>query len=60
MVNYFKSYLTGALPEVWLFALGGLFIGVTLFMPKGIIGGLNAIIGKGRMAAGTRRRVSQG
>ena len=60
LVNYFKSYLTGALPEVWLFALGGLFIGVTLFMPKGIIGSLNAIIGKGRMAAATRRRVSQG
>jgi len=60
LVNYFKSYLTGALPEVWLFALGGLFIGVTLFMPKGIIGSVNAIIGKGRIAAGARRRVSQG
>jgi len=60
LVNYFKSYLTGALPEVWLFALGGLFIGVTLFMPKGIIGSLNAIIGKGRIAAGTKQRVSQG
>ena len=30
--------LTGALPEVWLFALGGLFIFVTLFLPAGIIG----------------------
>lgn len=38
LVNYAKSYLTGALPEVWLFALGGLFIFVTLFMPKGIVG----------------------
>jgi urea transport system permease protein len=60
LVNYFKSYLTSALPEVWLFALGGLFIGVTLFMPKGIIGSVNAIIGKGRVAAGARRRVSPG
>ncbi len=38
LVNYAKSYLTGALPEIWLFALGGLFIFVTLFMPQGIVG----------------------
>ena len=38
LVNYAKSYLTGAMPEVWLFALGGLFIFVTLFLPKGIVG----------------------
>ena len=38
LVNYSKTFLTGALPEVWLFALGGLFIVVTLFLPKGIIG----------------------
>ncbi len=38
LVNYAKTYLTGALPEIWLFALGGLFIAVTLFLPKGIVG----------------------
>jgi len=38
LVNYAKTYLTGALPEVWLFALGGLFVFVTLYMPKGIVG----------------------
>ncbi|NOX42273.1 MAG: urea ABC transporter permease subunit UrtC [Gammaproteobacteria bacterium] len=38
LVNYSKTFLTGALPEVWLFALGGLFILVTLYLPKGIIG----------------------
>ncbi len=38
LVNYAKTYFTGAFPEVWLFALGGLFILVTLFAPKGIIG----------------------
>ena len=37
-VNYAKTYLTGAIPEVWLFALGALFILVTLFLPKGIVG----------------------
>jgi urea transport system permease protein len=41
VVNYAKSYLTGAAPEVWLFALGALFIAVTLFLPKGIVGSLS-------------------
>jgi len=40
-VNLAKSYLTAAFPEVWLFALGGLFIAVTLFLPKGIAGTFN-------------------
>jgi urea transport system permease protein len=38
LVNYAKTYLTGAFPEVWLFALGALFVVVTLFLPRGIIG----------------------
>jgi urea transport system permease protein len=38
LVNYAKTYFTGALPEVWLYALGALFVLVTLFLPKGIIG----------------------
>jgi urea transport system permease protein len=38
LVNYAKTYLTGAFPEVWLFALGALFVLVTLFLPHGIIG----------------------
>ncbi|GHD22465.1 urea ABC transporter permease subunit UrtC [Tianweitania populi] len=38
LVNGAKSWFTGALPELWLFALGGLFIFVTLFLPKGILG----------------------
>lgn len=37
-VNMGKSYFTGAIPELWLFALGGLFVFVTLFLPKGILG----------------------
>jgi urea transport system permease protein len=42
LVNYAKTYLTGAFPEVWLYALGALFILVTLFLPRGIIGLLPA------------------
>ncbi|WP_436639342.1 urea ABC transporter permease subunit UrtC [Microbaculum sp. FT89] len=38
LVNYAKTYFTGALPDLWLFALGGLFVAVTLFLPKGIVG----------------------
>ena len=38
LVNFGKSYFTAALPEVWLFALGALFIAVTLFLPRGILG----------------------
>ena len=38
VVNFSKTYFTAALPEVWLFALGALFIVVTVFMPKGIVG----------------------
>jgi urea ABC transporter permease protein UrtC len=38
LVNYLKTWFTGAIPELWLFALGGLFIAATLFLPKGVIG----------------------
>jgi urea transport system permease protein len=38
LVNYAKSYFTGALPEVWLYALGALFILTTLLLPKGLVG----------------------
>jgi len=38
IVNWGKTFFTGALPEYWLFALGALFVLVTLFMPKGVIG----------------------
>jgi len=38
LVNYGKTYFTGALPEVWLFALGALFVLVTLYLPKGLMG----------------------
>lgn len=37
-VNYAKTWFTAAFPEAWLFALGALFILVTLFLPRGIAG----------------------
>ena len=38
LVNYGKTYFTGVMPEAWLFALGGLFVLVTLFLPRGFAG----------------------
>ncbi|MDP3192867.1 urea ABC transporter permease subunit UrtC [Rhodoferax sp.] len=38
IVNGAKSWLTVAYPEFWLYFLGLLFIGVTLFLPNGVVG----------------------
>ena len=38
LVNGAKSWFTMAFPNVWLYFLGALFIGVTLFLPKGVMG----------------------
>ena len=41
VVNYAKTYFTGAFPEIWLFMLGALFVISTLYLPKGIVGVVN-------------------
>lgn len=38
IVNYAKTVFTGIMPDAWLFALGGLFVLVTVLLPKGIAG----------------------
>jgi len=38
LVNYAKTRFTAVWPEAWLFALGGLFVAVTVFLPQGIVG----------------------
>ena len=38
IVNLAKTWFTGALPELWLFVLGALFVIVTVLLPKGIVG----------------------
>lgn len=48
MVNGGKTIFTGLFPEFWLFALGGLFVAVTLFLPKGIVGTIGQYVGKRR------------
>ena len=51
LVNFAKTWFTGALPELWLFALGLLFILVTLFLPKGILGVMQQLRNKRRPKA---------
>ena len=38
LVNLAKTFFTSALPELWLYALGAMFVLVTLFLPKGVMG----------------------
>ncbi|WP_062117431.1 urea ABC transporter permease subunit UrtC [Aureimonas sp. AU40] len=55
LVNGGKSYFTAAAPESWLFVLGSLFVVVTLFLPRGIVG----TIDHGWRAFGERRRAAR-
>jgi urea transport system permease protein len=38
IVNLAKSWFTRAMPELWPFFLGFLFVAVTLFLPQGVVG----------------------
>lgn len=38
LVNLGKTYFSEAFPEVWLYFLGALFIGVVMFLPDGLAG----------------------
>ena len=37
-VNWMKSKTTQAFPDLWLIILGGMFVIIVLFLPKGIVG----------------------
>jgi len=59
LINYAKTYFTsGVLAPYWLFMLGALFIGVTLLLPRGIIGTLKW--GFDRRAAARSAAAEQG
>ncbi|MGV1789530.1 urea ABC transporter permease subunit UrtC [Rhizobium lusitanum] len=51
LVNGGKTVFTGLFPDFWLFALGGLFVAVTLFLPKGIVGTIAQYLGRKRKPA---------
>ena len=46
LVNGMKSWLTVTAPEFWLYVLGALFIGVTLYLPHGVMGLFQKLSGK--------------
>jgi len=52
LVNYAKTaFTTGVLAPYWLFVLGGLFIAVTLLLPRGIVGTLRHWLAERRQRA---------
>jgi urea transport system permease protein len=52
VVNYAKTYFTsGMLAPYWLFLLGGMFVAVTLFLPRGIVGTFNYLMERRREKA---------
>ncbi len=46
LVNGAKSFFTAAFPEYWLFALGAIFIAVTLFLPRGLMGIMSGLFAR--------------
>jgi urea transport system permease protein len=61
-ISLLYSFLTGTLPGSWLYVLGGLFIVVVLFMPRGVTGAFGdakAFVTK-RLAARSAKRENEG
>jgi len=52
LVNYAKTRFTAIFPEAWLFALGALFVYVTIFMPQGLVGWVGQLLSKRRNTGG--------
>jgi len=50
LVTGAKSWFTQAFPEYWLFFLGAIFIAVTLFLPRGVVGAIAQWRGRSRAA----------
>ncbi len=44
LVNTGKSVISSARPDIWQFIMGGLFVGVVLLFPKGIVGAIRDLL----------------
>jgi urea transport system permease protein len=51
LVSGAKNFFTGAMPELWLYVLGAMFILVTLFLPQGVVGAVQLARATTRKAA---------
>jgi urea transport system permease protein len=47
-VNALKSWATRAYPDYWPIILGGMFLLVVLFLPRGLVGLVEHIVNLGR------------
>ncbi len=54
-----ESWLTSALPEAWIFVLGALFVFVTLFMPKGVLGVIEGLAARRGRVEGSGKPVPE-
>jgi urea transport system permease protein len=48
IVTSAKSYLTATMPDLWLFVLGAMFVLVTIFLPKGVLGVIEGVASRAR------------
>ena len=46
LINGVKSWFTVAFPEYWLYFLGLIFVLVTLWLPRGVVGQIQALVSK--------------
>src|SRR5262245_21127772 len=45
-VNWLQSVLTTSYPDLWLLVLGGMFVGVVLFFPDGVVGTAQKLVAR--------------
>jgi len=57
-VSWLQSILTTSYPDLWLLVLGGLFIGVVLFFPDGVVGSAQKFIAHVRRSGPGSRRAA--
>ena len=57
LVNYGKTFFSESFPELWLFLMGALFIGVVMAFPNGLAGVYQQL--KGRWSKNSRKGVSK-
>lgn len=59
VINYAKSWFTVEFPEVWLFALGGLFVLSTMYFPKGLIGFVHDRVNQVKKSLASKQKSSK-